>query len=103
MKLKLFDMLSSDRSQAIEIFKKYNNTENEDQCLDYDMVKRLSDSEAREMILDKTGIRNPIEISKFDKAKRKEVLVSFKDTGISLRQLSRLTGVSLGIIRGAWN
>lgn len=97
------DMLSKDRSQSIEMFKKYNNTKNQDQCLDYDMVKRLKDSEARELIIEIAGVGNPTEIAKFDKARRREILVAFKDTGISLRQFSRLTGISVGVIRGAWN
>ena len=69
------DMLSKDRSQSIEMFKKYNNTKNQDQCLDYDMVKRLKDSEARELIIEIAGVGNPTEIAKFDKVRRRDCMM----------------------------
>lgn len=97
------DMLSRNRKQAIELFKKYNNTKNEDQCMDFDQVKRLNDSEAREIIISLAGVSRPADIVSFDKEKRNEILRACKDTNMSIRQLSRLTGVSLGAIRWAFN
>lgn len=94
------DMLSHNRKKAIELFKKYNNTENKDQCLDFDQVKKLKDSEARDIIIELTGLPSPTGIATFDKTKRKEVLRACKEKGMSLRQISRLTGVSLGVVRG---
>ncbi len=55
------------------------------------------------MIIDLRGVESPIEIGKLDRDKRKQILIALKDSDISLRQLSRLTGVSLGVIRRAWS
>lgn len=72
---------------------------NENQCLDFNRLKRLKDSETREMIKDLTGVSRHSDIVPFDKEKRKEIIKACKDTGMSIRQISKLSGVRLGAIR----
>ena len=45
------------------------------------------------------GISNPLMIQSLEKVRRNEVLIAAKRKGAGLRQLSRLTGVSFGVIQ----
>ena len=94
------DMISSNRGKAIEMFKEYNSKENQDSCLDYDQGIRLTDSEAREIIIKLANIKSPSEVIHFDKESRTKLIRSCRELGLSIRQISRLTGVTLGVIRG---
>ena len=94
------DMLSTNREKAIELFKEYNSKDNQDLCLDYDKGLRLNDSEAREIIKNIANSNNPSEVMDFDKEKRERVIKSCRKAGLSIRQISRLTGISIGIVRG---
>jgi hypothetical protein len=94
--LSLFDQ---DKNRAIERFEKFNYGINQDQCLDIsEQKKTLSDKMVRKLVLDKYGVelallhnesrKNQVEILKYLKAQE----------GISMRQLSRLTGLTLNRI-----
>ncbi len=94
--LSLFDQ---DKNRAIKEFEKFNYGINQDQCLDLtDQKKTLSDKMVRKLVLDKYGVelallhnelkKNQLEIIKYLKAQE----------GISMRQLSRLTGLTLNKI-----
>jgi len=68
--------------------------------LDYDQQDiRLNDTDADNFIRSISGVRNPSEIQQFEKDKRNEVIKECKEKGLSIRQIERLTGVSLGVIR----
>ena len=94
--LSLFDQ---DKNRAIKEFEKFNYGINQDQCLDLtEQKKTLSDKLVRKLVLDKYGVelallhneskKNQLEIIKYLKAQE----------GISMRQLSRLTGLTLNKI-----
>jgi REP element-mobilizing transposase RayT len=94
--LSLFDQ---DKNRAIERFEKFNYGINQDQCLDItEQKKTLSDKMVRKLVLDKYAVelallhneskKNQLEIIKYLKAQE----------GISMRQLSRLTGLTLNRI-----
>ena len=91
--LSLFDQ---DKNRAIKEFEKFNYGINQDQCLDLtEQKKTLSDKLVRKLVLDKYGVelallhneskKNQLEIIKYLKAQE----------GISRRQLSKLTGLTL--------
>ncbi len=70
--------------------------------LDYDSgVSFRSDDEVREFLKRKYKIRTPEDILLYTKDRRKEMLADAKAFGATYRQLSRLTGVSIYIIRKA--
>jgi len=50
-------------------------------------------------MLEKQGIANPLMVQSLEKGRRNEVLRSAKLFGAGIRQLSRLTGVSFGVIQ----
>jgi uncharacterized protein (UPF0128 family) len=93
-------MFSSDSLKAIELFEKFNKEENNKKCLDYHEKIVIDDKEATEIIKNKANILNLIDLQNFQKEKRNEIIKQLKAEGLSIRQISRLTGISFGIIRG---
>jgi len=67
--------------------------------LEYDDETRLNDLEATELIQRITIVKIPTEIQTFEKQKRNAVIKKLKNRGLSIRQISRLTGISFGVIR----
>lgn len=67
--------------------------------IDTDGEKPVGDSDVKAFILKKHGIANPLMVQSLEKKRRNEVLVSALTIGAGIRQLSRLTGVSFGVIQ----
>ena len=67
-------------------------------CLDIVETHRLTDEKAIEIIRKIAKIQNAQAIQNFDLVKRNKVLHALKEQGISIRQLSRLTGINRGIV-----
>ena len=83
-----------------EQFVAFNNEYNNDVCLDVQENDfRLTDEEAKKIIEKISRCRNSAEFQKLDTAKRDVFLKLCRDSGISIRQLSRLTGISFNIVR----
>lgn len=92
------DIFSSGRKKALELFEKYMNEPNEDKGLEIEEMTRITDSEIREHLAC-IGISNISDLQHLEKAKRDEIIRSFKSiNGISVRQLSRVTGISKSVI-----
>lgn len=92
-------MFSKDKVTAMQRFINFNNEKNEDKCLEYQENKRMSDTEAREIIKDIVKIKNISEIQRFSKEKRDKEIKRIKEVeGISIRQISRITGLSYNIV-----
>ena len=70
------------------------------QCLDLDEGVRISvgDREIRQYLLDSYGITDSIKVQEMDKEKRNEIIACCLERGAGMRQLSRLTGVTYGVI-----
>lgn len=71
--------------------------------LDYnnETTIRLSEDKVREFICKDCGIQNPKDIQSFPKPERRAVLKKILAFGGSIRQISRLTGLSESIVRRA--
>ncbi len=83
-----------------EEFIEFNNMQNEDACLEItERDFRLNDAEARAIIEKITKSKNATEFQLIDKEKRNNYIRRMKEYGLSIRQISRLTGVSFAIIR----
>ena len=69
-------------------------------CLDIDEVVRASigDRDVRKYLQERYGIADSIKVQELEKEKRNEIIVSCLEIGTGLRQLSRLTGVTYGVI-----
>lgn len=84
-----------------DVFVEFNNKPNSAKCLDVEEspVKRVTDEEARKIIKRYSKCENVSEFQALPIAKRDKFLRIFKDKGISLRQISRLTGVSYYVVQ----
>ena len=58
-----------------------------------------TDSELKEFLSNTHGVSNPLMVQSLEKSRRNYILKSMKDYGAGIRQLSRLTGVSYGVIQ----
>ena len=56
------------------------------------------DREVRQHLLERYGIADSIKVQELDKERRNEIIISCLELGTGLRQLSRLTGVTYGVI-----
>lgn len=80
-------------------FFEFNNEINDDKCLDAEEKRRLTDKDGMEL-LQQMLKGKPIELIVDFEEKDKAALISrMKSEGLSIRQISRLTGVSIGIVR----
>ena len=67
--------------------------------IDTDNTKSVSDSDVKAFLLKSKGIANPLIIQSLEKTRRNEMLISALSIGAGIRQISRLTGVSFGVIQ----
>ncbi len=94
--LKMFD---EDYTVAIQAFIKFNNESNDDECLEIEeKKKKISDDELREIIKKQFEIEAWV-IQNEPKEEMKVILRRVLEIdGVSTRQLSRVTGISVNII-----
>ena len=85
----------TDKKSLLKFFEEDNN----DICLDISNTFRLNDEEAKEIIEKYSQCKTVSEFQKLDSKSRDEFIAVFKQNGLSIRQISRLTGVSFGIVR----
>ena len=89
----VYEMISKDQ------FLSFNIEANDDEFLDLELDDfRLTDAEARAIILAISKCKTVTEFQGLDIEHRNRYLMESKENGISIRQLSRLTGVSKGIV-----
>lgn len=90
----VFDMIGYEALIA------YLNEETEDKCLDVDdLVFRLSDADAMKEIKKVSGCNDATEFQVLDRPQRDKYIKKLKKDGLSIRQISRLTGISFAIVR----
>lgn len=94
-------MFNEDRKKGIMFFKKHMNEEEKTSCLDIDEKHRPTDKEAQEIVRELCKIKNIVEFQNLNPEKRDKSIALLKEKGLSIRQISRLTGISFGIVRKA--
>ena len=67
--------------------------------IDTDGYKSISDSDVKAFLQMTQGIANPLMVQSLEKTRRNEVLRYALSLGAGVRQLSRLTGVSFGVVQ----
>ncbi len=93
----VLDLFSNDRLKAMDLFKDFTCVNNSDRCLDY-RERRISDSEIRNILMIH-GVCNSHQFLQLQKEKRNDIIIVLKSMeGVSLRQLSRITGLSKSMI-----
>ena len=80
-------------------FREFHNSDATDRCLDVTERKlRLTDEQAQIIIKELSNCKTAVEFLALPIIERDKILVGLKRKGLSLRQASRLTGVSKGVI-----
>jgi REP element-mobilizing transposase RayT len=91
-------MFSDDTTKAMDQFNKFMKESNDNKYLEYEEKNRLLDSEVKKYLLRK-GITNISELSQMAKSQRDEIIRVIKlMDGVSIRQISRITGISKSVI-----
>ena len=89
----IFSILDKER------FIKFHNEINDDVCLDIrDCDFRLNDNDAKIIIEKVSGCSNAPEFQALEFKKRDKCILKLRQKGLSIRQISRLTGISKGIV-----
>ena len=83
-----------------EQFMEWNAQAVEEKCMDMEdrPQKRLTDSRAWELIRRSSGCETTAEFQGLERSRRDAVLRKALKEGVSIRQASRLTGISIGVI-----
>ena len=76
----------------------YHQEENEDQCLEINNQFRTTDEEAKTLILKLAKCKNVSEFQLLDRNARNACIKKLHEKGVSIRQISRLTGLSKKIV-----
>ncbi len=92
------EIIDSNRERAIGTFKSFNEEDSSDICLEMNDNIRMRDEEAVEIIKNVCKIQRGPELQNIEKEKRDGLIGKLKTTGLSTRQIERLTGISRGII-----
>ena len=72
----------------------YLQVDSDEMCMEYYASSRLSDAEVLKIIARRTSCTSPSDFQRLDLATRNEYLQRLHYSGISIRQMSRLTGIS---------
>ena len=92
------NMFSSNREKSIVLFEEFTIKHNNDHCLENKEKVRVTDCEIRTM-LSEQGLSNVNQLVQLEKQKRDKIIKSIKSAeGVTIRQLSRITGISKSMI-----
>lgn len=85
----------------IDEFAAFNHEVNMYKCLEIDEKEniRLTDEQAKAIIEVCSSCRNATEFQALPKAEQEKLIEEFKNKGLSIRQVSGLTGISFGLVR----
>lgn len=90
----ILKMISKDQ------FIEFHKNANDDKCLDLKNVSlRVTDEQAKRIIYKLSKCSNATEFQLLDLNTRNKLMKKLKEKGLSIRQISRLTGISFGIAR----
>ncbi|QFT90784.1 Transposase IS200 like protein [Bacillus sp. THAF10] len=91
-------LFSPDRKVALTRYSDFMERENDDQCLEVHERVTLSDDEVREYFR-KVGVVSSSMLQQMERSERNALLAKVKQVdGVSIRQLSRVTGISKSVI-----
>jgi putative transposase len=95
-------IIDQNRERALESFREFMKRENEDKCLEDDINNRKTDIEIKTEI-EKLMNGEPIgRLQGLERSKRNEILRKVKKIdGVPLRQISRVTGLSVDVVFNA--
>ena len=91
-------MFPGDINNALSQFKLYLNESNEEKCIEYEEKPKVTDDKVRNYIIS-LGFNNISSLQHAEKTNRNDIIKKVKSLkGITIRQLSRVTGISKSVI-----
>ena len=87
-----FSLMAQDELKA------FLSEDGDDNILDVEEKPFITDRDAKETILRLSGCKDAAEFQTLDLPERDHYLKKLREAGLSIRQISRLTGVSKGIV-----
>lgn len=97
--VEVLDVLSPDPLQALSELKRLHTEHIQTVCMDIDQELRISDAEVKALLLKVCGTDQPAKLQTLPAAGRDRAIAALKEQGASLRQIVRLSGWTLGIVR----
>jgi len=103
----VLSIFADDKPQARRQFQDFMNAEEEQSISESSTIlatrteRRLTDEQAIKIIKEVANIGTCGKLTEFDKESRERVLFQLKAKDLSIRQISRLTGISRGIVQRA--
>jgi putative transposase len=96
------NLFSQSGEKAVQLFQDYHQKSNDDLCLDVELIDKLTDSEALNIIREVFRIDDISELDSIDKKSKREALRKLKNNyRLSYRQIERLTAINRGTIERA--
>jgi REP element-mobilizing transposase RayT len=92
-------MFSAKSANRIDLFVAFTEADNKDIFLDVDNATPFSDRECREILKAICGAENAAQFQAMSVKERDRSIRLAKEKGLSIRQISRMTGISYGIVR----
>lgn len=84
---------------SLKQFEEYQNEANDDICLDLtEQTYRMTDEQAKKIIYKLSKCKNISEFQNLEPDVRNKCVSELRASGLSVRQISRLTGISKGIV-----
>lgn len=102
-KKQVLRLFSDEEKEAIKEFRKFHEInviyDNMDDFMEYEMVEKLNDEQAKEYMIQILGLSNIQELANYSVTKRNKCIKKLKGTkGISKVQIARITGLSKKMI-----
>lgn len=91
-------LFNEDRAKAVDDFKAYNEIEGNERCLDVIERRRMSDEMAIQWIKKEFSVRSCKDIGNLDPEQKRACFQLLLDKGMSVLQISRVTGISRYVI-----
>ena len=88
-----------DAAGGVGGFLSFSASEDEKSYLDISERRRLTDQAALGVIREKLRLDSGTKLQEMNRARRDSALQTLKSSGLSIRQISRLTGISRGIVQ----
>ena len=84
-----------------EEFERFNCTKNDDRCMEIadNQRKRVTDEQAKKLMQRFSGCDIAAKFQALPMERREKALRKMLEAGVSIRQASRITGVSFGVVR----
>ena len=96
----ILGIFSNQKETAIATFKEFMNEPQEDQCMEYDENRKLTETEVYQLTAELLKGRPVTTIQTLDPESRNQIINQLRyDYGVSIRQISRVTGLPLHVVR----